>query len=237
LDPKDEKSFKTLRADTIDIIDKKIQKCPVILIRAPPYSGKSSLASLLKNHYEEKKEKAYFLDFLAWSTESDIEIYFEEQLKISWKKLWNADKKYLILDETQIMYQYRDSPFWKMLKHITASEHKKNYKDLKIITFAAYGSPNSSLIATPFAFETCLGQEIFECPQSEVIFYYQCILNQKQLTELVKDFSKVTKIVFSDSDKLMQSLRKLTGGHIGFFARTLIGIARDFSPGMVDIKV
>ena len=138
----------------------------VVLLRAPPYSGKTSFATLLKYFATESKkyESVYSISFLTLSNEEDVLQYLDNHLKIPFMDLFNSQSKtLLILDETQMTYGYSDSQFWNILKnHMNAGTGPKN---IHILLLAAYGESNSNNIlcegfqGTPISFTNALSLE------------------------------------------------------------------------------
>ncbi|KAJ3267693.1 hypothetical protein HDV01_004442, partial [Terramyces sp. JEL0728] len=147
----------------------------VVLLRAPPYSGKTSFATLLERYAKEsrKYDFVYSISFLAISKGEDVLKYLENHLKTPFMKLFDDKHNILvILDETQMTYGYSDSQFWNLLKnHMNAGAESKN---IHILLLAAYGESNSNNVqyegyqGTPISFTNALGLEFLYFSKEEL---------------------------------------------------------------------
>jgi len=115
----------------------------------------------------------------------------------------NDRPTYLILDETQMIYQVA-SHFWQKVKNLI--ENRKN-RSLHIIAFAAYGDQPiddqlQTDFSTPVAFPRTLGPSFLYCSEEET-------------QDLIEDFNKKNPLRLKVDHSLQTYLYKLTSGHIG----------------------
>ena len=193
----------------------------IILIKCPPASGKTFFAHLfiyyLKNIEKIKAENVKYLDpvFKADGTLPIIE-YFENRVGLTTNEIENNSlkgkpTKYLVLDETQILYKKEFEKFWRNIKSIT--EYNKN---LKILCFAAYGSVRSTDLlrenGTPMVFleKNTKTFSFLRFTKTEV---------QEIVESYDQDFNESQK--FKIDQEIMNYIQLMTGNHAELVSATI----------------
>lgn len=100
-----------MRHETIAKIISFLELNNMILIRSPPYTGKTSLSQLLQHHFESKKqqnESVVCLSFLHVNNKvefPDFESFWKKRTGASWSYwLSRKDPTKIILDEVKKLY-------------------------------------------------------------------------------------------------------------------------------------
>jgi hypothetical protein len=138
------------RSTLVDKISMKVNSCWSLLITAPSYTGKTSLANLVYNHWQERGESVYFISFALLADKSSISVdelekFFKRQLKMSVMEVMTSDG-YLITDETQVIYN--NVSFWQHLKSGASPIVRK------VLSFAVFGlSRGAGCIRSPAVFQ------------------------------------------------------------------------------------
>ncbi|CAB4441696.1 unnamed protein product [Rhizophagus irregularis] len=160
----------SLRFDIIPSLVKDLMDKNVILVRAPPFSGKTSLAQILEYNLVHAPE---FLNHrivrvsMIWGQQVGVENCYDSFREL-WKRIigidwfdWLGQCRYietiLIIDEAQLIYgrekkveqnQKSADQFWMIVKGLL-----QEVTGINIIMFAAYGyrSSNTTGLATPVA--------------------------------------------------------------------------------------
>jgi len=203
-----------------------MEKNNIILIRSPPYTGKTSLATLLKMHFEQNKQlengTVVLLTFLGVNSKEtypDFNTFWKKKTGASWDYWLNRiEPTTIILDETQMIYGLNEAtPFWQQLKLMCEENEKVKYQHTRVIVFAAYGDRpgTGTQFATPFTFPASYGSALLFCTESEGL-------------ELVEDFNKKNETKINISKRLADELLHFTAGHFGLLARTLFLIENKF---------
>ncbi|CAG8784759.1 3957_t:CDS:1, partial [Acaulospora morrowiae] len=161
----------SLRFDIIprlikDLIDKR-----VILVRAPPFSGKTSMAQILEHnlvHAPEFSNYRIIRVSMMWGQDVGVNTYFDS-FNMLWNRIMGINwidwigqcrfiKTILIIDEAQLIYRREKNvdqnnkesadQFW-----LTVKGALQEMANIKIIMFAAYGyrSSNYTGLTTPVA--------------------------------------------------------------------------------------
>ncbi|KAI3655551.1 hypothetical protein MP638_001284, partial [Amoeboaphelidium occidentale] len=125
---------------------------PVMFFRAPPFSGKTALCTLLFQEFQRHSTiSVVHLSCVRMGSTETFAQMFQENVKLSLREFMNdrGEERLLIIDEAQI--SYRDSDFWGELKILLQSPGK-----LRVILFAAYGSSESAehKSGTPITFDS-----------------------------------------------------------------------------------
>ncbi|KAI3656287.1 hypothetical protein MP638_004689, partial [Amoeboaphelidium occidentale] len=125
---------------------------PVMFFRAPPFSGKTALCTLLFQEFQRHSTiSVVHLSCLQMGSAKTFAQMFQEKVKLSLREFMNdrGEERLLIIDSAQILY--RDSDFWGELKILLQRPGK-----LRVILFAAYGSSEYAehKSGTPITFDS-----------------------------------------------------------------------------------
>ncbi|KYR02195.1 hypothetical protein DLAC_01012 [Tieghemostelium lacteum] len=128
-----------------------------LLIKSPPFSGKTALCQLITEYLKKTKPTSYVrmieLNGVNDGTFSDLWEYNTGTTFNNWLKLAASEPVYLIVDECQTLYPENhkwNSEFWPLLKGLKGKIH--------ILMFAAYGEHpgfGGQNMSTPVEIELC----------------------------------------------------------------------------------
>jgi hypothetical protein len=221
----------SLRLDIINPLIKELIVKKVILVQAPPFSGKTSIAQILEdalvkapefsNHRIIRISLLWEINF-NWDTFGDK---WKSIVGISWEE-WITQCRLipsiLIVDEAQLIYRKdkkvndnnKESAdqFWMVVKGLL-----QELTHINIIMFAAYGyrSSNHTGITTPVTL-----------PESNCKSLIDINFTSSELNKYVVKFSSNH---FKNLDeqsvlKLYECIQALTEGHAGFVRHILMSI-------------
>ena len=216
------------RNETVTSILEVFHENNPLLIKSPPFSGKTSMATLISHRLKTVTTekcliiKLSILDLSRRGTDWIFESAFEEEVGVKWSDLPMLAKKrriYLIFDEVQVIYQptNADRPpspknkldvFWTMVKSIMGN----HASGIHIMLFSGYGSSSeSSLLATPVKFtpRSMLGIDRLNFSDTELEEYVVRNLNGSDI--IVGDLL----VLFCTN------LKRLTASHAGFCYATI----------------
>ncbi|CAI2171280.1 11502_t:CDS:2 [Funneliformis geosporum] len=215
----------TRRDETVTRIDQFIQRDRVILIRAPPFTGKTSLCILLEEYYRRKRVPVLQICFLGVEDMPFEEFWINETGK-SWKYWLNPKhgERVIILDETHHIFdgaQYET--FWLRIKSL-CRQASLGRETIKVIAFSTGGRLATSA-QSPVDFQQKFGFGLVHCTPSE-------------LKELVEAFNKYnSKKKIHVSEKIAQHIMEFTAGHLGLIRWILNGIDNYFSYRGTSYKI
>ncbi len=142
------------RVPTCEVLTKTLEsQSPVVLIRGPPYSGKTSLAKLYEHHLSENGENVVFLSLLGLLSLLEFDAYWKKRtskLFLEWNEC--CDRLFIVIDEAQIIYQLgHENFFWRSVK-----ERLQKTNGPFFVLFSAYGehpvnTSQGNVFATPIA--------------------------------------------------------------------------------------
>nr|CAG8666230.1 10204_t:CDS:1 [Entrophospora candida] len=131
----------TYREETTQWILSKVEKCHIMLIRGPRYSGKTSLCELLARHLENTKtenDQIISISHLSFSSKfATYENYWEAmtgKTYFEWQESFPDSRIYIIMDETQVTYHTTFQFFWNWVR----VEQKNKNTNIRLIMFAVY---------------------------------------------------------------------------------------------------
>ncbi|KAL4921851.1 hypothetical protein BDW62DRAFT_197555 [Aspergillus aurantiobrunneus] len=142
--------FVSRRTDTVRILAKLVDRENVVHVRGTPASGKTTLARLLQQYYNDQKRVIYFI-----SNWKKLEDYPTEGEDEPWEKLTQIirsrykltgrardlpSETVIIVDEAQKTYS--DTEFWNLV--IKERIYGKG-EDIKFCLFCSYGSPSTGV--------------------------------------------------------------------------------------------
>eukprot|EP01125_Pyxidicula_operculata_P007879 TRINITY_DN265_c0_g3_i1.p1 TRINITY_DN265_c0_g3~~TRINITY_DN265_c0_g3_i1.p1 ORF type:complete len:539 (+),score=82.82 TRINITY_DN265_c0_g3_i1:677-2293(+) len=210
------RSFITYRQETFRAIESALDENNVILVQSPPFSGKTSLAELIRYHFERiyGAENCILLSMLRLAPQQTIGALWTDVSGTTINSWYNKREKCLIvLDEFQLLYAHGDDDIggelWRLMKFIDGST---GFKHIKLVAFSSYGSTINLLgTATPYKFTCTKGIELLRCTPNE-------------MRELIEDFNKRNTRRHQGveiSSMVEEIIYNMTGGHMGLIARTL----------------
>ncbi|KYQ91644.1 hypothetical protein DLAC_07419 [Tieghemostelium lacteum] len=199
---------------------------PIVIIRSPPFTGKTSVGQLLEIYLNEKYKDQKPVSYVrrisfGWHNKGFHDLWtlytglsFRDWLKVSTKK-----HVYLIIDEAQAIYKSDDveyhSQFWPFLKCLTTNIH--------ILILASYGEKQGKA-HTPFVLN-----------DTKVLGSNFLFFNHEEFTQLLDFFSKQ---YFQIPKEIYNFLWTNSIGHVGIVNRSLHGIMEKFSPsGQIKSQV
>ena len=213
-----------LRMNSIKKFLKVSESHPSILVRSPPYSGKTAFSILVEKVFLGLSKQVYWISFAELkpnATDEELEKFWVKKLNLSWKDLfYDQSSKIIIMDETQKMYN-PNLTFWLYFK-----DGKNPQSHLKLICFSAYGDQsNFSSISTPFMFSQYYGIEIL-------------LLQDEEFNEIISTYNKNPLFTVKIGNIVADYLKLSIKGHIGFLKRSLFYIHDEFkdkvSKGGID---
>jgi energy-coupling factor transporter ATP-binding protein EcfA2 len=215
----------TCRYETVQKINTLLMKRKIVLLRAPPYCGKSTLLSFLKDyivHFNKQNNtngKVYSINCLNFdATRNNDPKYFDE----FWKQQ-TGDNTYeetlrtnchILIDEAQNLYNSRPN-FWAYLKSIIESEGLPNMPKILVVSY--YGDRPISETTTPIDFKY-------------VLDYRDILLTENECDELIASYnSKKLSIYPSISSTIRDYIKTLTGRHVGLIVDTIRNLKTAFN--------
>jgi hypothetical protein len=136
------------RSTLVDQISKEVNSCWSLLITAPSYTGKTTLANSVYNHWQKQGESVYFISFAPLNDKSSIsgeelKDFFKSELNLSLREVMKSPG-YLITDGTQLIFNTLS--FWSNLK--------SGAQGRKVLSFAVFGlSRGAGFIRSPSVFQ------------------------------------------------------------------------------------
>ncbi|KAJ3274751.1 hypothetical protein HDV01_002273 [Terramyces sp. JEL0728] len=211
------------RQETVDEIISNLKQSGVLLIKSPPMTGKTSLATLVADYLcqckDDEKKLVINLSMLNFGSKSyswDFEKLFYRVVGIHWGNLDDYTGKrnvYLIFDETQLIYTKKgsESPdhksrcFWNTIKSILGAK-----SEIKILLFAAYGSSVQNMeMTTPVQFEE--GRTMYGIALT--------MFKPTELNEYIeKNLECYDRVLRNNHEKMTEfccNIKQLTGSHVG----------------------
>ena len=113
-----------------------------LLITSPSFTGKTSLANLMYNHWQQSGETVHYISFAAIKTEEDLDDFFRSAIRMSSHDIMRRPG-YLIMDETQNIYSHPS--FWGNLK--------SEAQVCRVLTFGVFGLSHAGNDRSPLQFQ------------------------------------------------------------------------------------
>ncbi|KAJ3235988.1 hypothetical protein HDU77_011872, partial [Chytriomyces hyalinus] len=209
-----------------------------LLIKSPPFSGKTSMATLISHRLKTTARekclilKVSMLNLTRHGTGWTFESAFEEEVRVKWGDLPMLARNrriYLIFDEVQVLYRrpvgdrqawpkFKSDVFWTMVKSIMV-DHSSG---IHILLFSCYESNSeSSFLTTPVKFTTksMLGINWLNFSEADLKDYVYRNLHAR---DGMDDLSL---------DLFCTNLKRITAGHVGFWYAAV-----DFLNGILAFK-
>jgi hypothetical protein len=209
------------RSTLVDQISKQVNSCWSLLITAPSYTGKTSLANLVYNHWQKQGESVYFISFALIANKSaisdeELDDFFKRQLKMSVMEIMTSDG-YLITDETQVIYN--NNSFWQHLKSGASPIVRK------VLSFAVFGlSRGAGYIRSPAVFQ-------------EKWYYDDIKLTHDECLELVESYcSKLPQARDILVPEILGNIFEFVNNHPGLVYLTLYTLCYEFPRNLYKAK-
>ncbi|RHZ84668.1 hypothetical protein Glove_78g162 [Diversispora epigaea] len=223
----------SVRPEIIPSLIKDLMQKKIILVRSPPYSGKTSLAQLLENYLVQSQD---FLEYrvirisLLWASAVGMRCnwetfgtVWEKIIGVSWIE-WIGQCKsipsILIMDEIQKIYKYEHEfdesmkntenamEFWNTIK-----ANLQESSNVYIIMFGAYGhGANSAGLSTPVTIPAENNKSLLDIKFTD-----------DELWNYVKIFCNRHFILLDNNiiSKFNKYIQKATAGHAGLVRHIL----------------
>ncbi|CAB5386898.1 unnamed protein product [Rhizophagus irregularis] len=221
------------RPDLVSRLAKSLMEKRVLLVQAPPYSGKTSLSQLLEDYLINSSNLRVIRISLLWGSSVGIRCEYDTFGEV-WKNIVGVEwyewvgqcekiQTVLIIDETQLIYKNEKqnqadvsmkyagnaADFWDIVKLCFQGIN------LHVIMFAAYGyGPNSAGLSTPV-----------HIPPKNSIGLAEIKFTDEVLETYVKDYC-VKNFGLSSNDsciipRFISYIKYATAGHVGFVRHIL----------------
>jgi hypothetical protein len=193
----------------------KLEDDYIVLVRAPPYSGKTAFASLLEkkaadlNNYEWIRKVTLIDD-----TKIDSVVETISELR---KEGENTPKpRLLIIDEIQVSYDTQNNPkydqIWKFIK-LVMQDRSIN---IRVLLLGSYGGKVNSKCSTPVAITATLGLSFID-------------FNVQEYDDLISRYNMhLQSEQFQINEKMKTALYGLTAGHPGLTTLALQKFTSDY---------
>eukprot|EP01132_Coremiostelium_polycephalum_P011619 gene11619-14227_t len=215
------------RKVTVEKILKTTLEQRIVLLRSPPFSGKTSLCLLLSDYIQRHHqyiELVQFTNLVTSNAQSKQD--FDRCWILNTSKTWDEwitvqptdDKiRVIIFDEAQSTYDnqfYKSS--WSIIKNLMGMKNNR----IHILFMATYGDIEmQSFTPVPFQSQNCLGMQDILLTRQE---YDEILLNFN--TDMV--LNSISK--FSIEEDIANFLYKITRGHVGLIRLALNIIENEF---------
>jgi 6-pyruvoyl-tetrahydropterin synthase len=226
----DDSPLRLSRTEKCQQVSKLLGDKTVVLLRAPPYSGKSSLATLMRQCAPSYGYMAvYSISLLSFNNNSEMTLseYFNKQTGASLDDLFLCQppsrmdhKELVIIDETQKLYKKGNDMFWQQLKEHMNQDTRRN-NACHFLLLSAYGeSPmiNSSglFTGTPIQFTSFL----------DMSFMW---LTNEEFTEMIQKYNSTSRgrqVLITDA--IARYIFSQTNGHVGLVRETISSLDSHF---------
>ena len=113
-----------------------------LLITSPSFTGKTSLANLMYNHWQQNGINVHYISFAAIKKEDDLDDFFRSAIGMSSRDIMTRPG-YLIMDETQNIYSH--PTFWGNLK--------SGAQVRRVLAFGVFGLSSIGFERSPSQFQ------------------------------------------------------------------------------------
>lgn len=216
-------SFAIKRAIKCGKLLQQVNEHGVLLLRAPPSSGKSSIITFTAELAQRlgTYQQIYSISLLNWKKDQvPLQDFIRSASnKTMFEHLDQHDQKHLIMiDETQKMYE-ADEEMWNVIKsHMNTSTRQAS--NVRLLLVASYGESPSingrAAAATPITFPNAIGFEFLQFTKPE---WKEVITGYNLSDKGVRVPIRLT---------VEEALYRLTAGHAGLSIQCLDGIAGKF---------
>lgn len=222
-----ESNFVTTRKPSITTVLELVEVHNSVLIASPPFTGKTSLCTLLIGELQRLSQNFVFVDLVTYHPDrEDLSTFFERKCGRKYEDIFTSTHPlYVLIDEWQKIYPSTidevtscyasNNPTSIAASHQQFHFHLKaalRNEALKFICFSSYGSEkigSSSQTPVQFSFKT-----------SDFAFF-----KEEEIQELLTDFSQRTQLHWIRSngvpELLHTFLHEVLSYHVGYVARAL----------------
>ncbi|KAF8453927.1 hypothetical protein BGX38DRAFT_366277 [Terfezia claveryi] len=212
--------------DRMKFIEQYMTDHRFVLIRSPPYSGKSTLGQLIRDSLISQGHRAYYISLAgiqgrdALFNKEPFQRFWQTRIGYTWDEISaSEDSMSIIIDEAQVIYGNVAPFFWGSLKGLM-SDTKKN-ASLRITLLALY-DPLIIQQITPISFLYTLGLDTLR-------------LRRDEFNQLLERFVEHRHTIGSPNFEIPQSVQdaifSLTGGHAGLCRTTLRYLRHNYPDG------
>ncbi|KAI9666281.1 MAG: hypothetical protein M1821_004216 [Bathelium mastoideum] len=212
------------------------RSCGVVVIRATPFVGKTTLLQLLGIHvvYKEPDLEPVYLSWTKRDRRDDIpyEEYLERS-KAEWRKKNAAlrpgnpnARPIFFIDEAQESYE--EDGFWSSLKNYHLTRNKPIF-----VLVCVYGATGISRIREPNI--ESQAQQMHKLQRIELrpsMYGNPCMLFRKEETAQVMEKFAIDKHCKLE-DRTVEYIHSATDGHPGMVALMIMHVIRFFEPGKI----
>lgn len=214
--------FRSPRLQTISKFENQFKFSNVILLRAPPGSGKTSFGFLYHDWLTNKRIASYLISLLGITSTkmSDGPEQSNEYLSSHFKTKCGRDWRdivtnvtavtYIIIDETQLIYGRRAESFWQFVKEL-----QQQQSNIRLLLMAAYGESRTSypgdVTGTPIEFT-----------EGQTIESAQFGLARQEFDEISRHYHLTAESPRAPLPvQIIEMIWTATGGHAGLARRAL----------------
>ncbi|KAF8430341.1 hypothetical protein EV426DRAFT_708519 [Tirmania nivea] len=219
-------SMVIISPDRMKFIEQYMTDHRFVLIRSPPYSGKSTLGQWIRDSLISQGHRAYYISLAgiqgrdALFNEEPFQRFWQRQIGYTWDEiLASEDSMSIIIDEAQVIYGNVAPFFWGSLKGLMSDT--KNNASLRITLLAMY-DPLIIQQITPISFLYTLGLDALR-------------LRRDEFNQLLERFVEHRHTIGSPNFEIPQSVQdaifSLTGGHAGLCRTTLRYLRHNYRDG------
>ncbi|KAH3762963.1 hypothetical protein Pelo_5264 [Pelomyxa schiedti] len=209
----------TFRESTCQELYSFMEHRPVVLVRAPPYSGKTSLGDVFEAYLHNKGWKVSVIS-LAGKADTPLDKFLSNS-NMPIGKFFNIQEPFaLIIDEAQKAYNEPESSFWCTVKAAKGSATRN-----RIILLASYGKVNAPKGSTPVDFMGCEKSAEFLSFREEEFIEYCHAMNTGNAG------------LFQLTDPVIRCIAQFTGLHVGLSTLIVFRLFHEFQDKVSDEKV
>ncbi|KAI3656061.1 hypothetical protein MP638_001248, partial [Amoeboaphelidium occidentale] len=179
------------RNETVQTIIERLDEVHALMIKSPPMSGKTSLASLIASYVTDFHRAKGLKSFVINTSTVDLKLK-NQNWDLSERLKFHFGVDFDRLDEIS-------------RSHKLAKQLKTNGKiNIRLLLFSAYGSsPQNAALCTPVEFTG-----------KSVIGIKDVLLKDEEITHYIENYCHNHSLVKS-SDAFFACVKSITGGHVG----------------------
>ena len=155
------------RTALVGDIAQKVEAFGSLITNSPSFTGKTSLAKLMYNHWRSHGKHVFFLTFAPLNPGEDLNEYFKFRLGLKVAEVMKSNG-FLILDETQNIFNY--SAVWGSLKAGASC--------CKVLAFSVFGLSRAGNDRSPPEFQ-------------QKLYYDDIKFSNEECAELVHSFCQI----------------------------------------------
>jgi hypothetical protein len=198
--------FYSTRQETIEYVHNILSKKIIVLIRAPPFCGKTILLKLYREYLLSKGKNAYYIDCSRFKDDITFDESFDLQIGRKWTQAIEEPDTYFLFDEAQLIYT-TGSSLWQQVKAMANRVYDSRLESLSkfLIISNSNDQPYFNGV-TPLIF-------------NEIIDYNQVALKDSEFNEIYNRYNFIEEFpkIILDVGKFIKSL---TQSHVGLVHNT-----------------